>query len=148
MDGAASKHSSVGRDRVTFGLAIVTVGNVALYIVAAVLHLGVRIPLGFATLAVPEPIPPATMVEALIAAGLAAAAVATFRQSRRQPRLTRVAYVVALIGTVFGLTIALLRGLRGLDIWIHLVMLAGLAGGFVLLRRQQLEGRLRATGSG
>jgi len=142
MDGARSQHSSAGRDRVTLGFVIVTVGNVSLYTVAAVLHLGVRIPLGFATLAVPEPIPPATVVEALIAAGLAAAAVATFLQAHRQPRLTRVAYVVALIGTVFGLTIALLRGLRGLDIWIHLVMLAGLAGGFALLRKQQLEGRL------
>lgn len=118
------------------------------YIVAAVLHLGVRIPLGFATLAVPEPIPPATAVGALIAAGLATAAIATVRQAHLQPRLTRVAYVVALIGRVFGLTIALLRGLRGLDIWIHLVMLAGLAGGFGLLRRQQREARLRATGSG
>jgi hypothetical protein len=143
MDGAGSQHPSAGRDRVTLGLAIVTVGNVALYTVAAVLHLGVRIPLGFATLAVPEPIPPATVVEALIAAGLSAAAIATLLQTCRQPRLTRVAYVVALIGTVFGLTIALLRGLRGLDIWIHLVMLAGLAGGFVLLHKQQLEGRRR-----
>jgi len=142
MDGATSQHSSAGQDRVTLGMALVTVGNVALYTVAAVLHLGVRIPLGFATLAVPEPIPPATVVEALIAAGLAAAAVATFVRAHRQPRLIRVAYVVALIGTVFGLTIALLRGLRGLDIWIHLVMLAGLAGGFVLMRKQQIEGRL------
>jgi hypothetical protein len=45
------------------------------------------------------------------------------------------AYVFALIGTVFGLTVALLRGLQGLDIWIHVVMLAGLVGGFVLLAR-------------
>ena len=112
-----------------------TVANVTLYIVAAVLHLGVRIPLGFATLSVPEPIPPATVVEALIAAGLAAAVAALLAHGPQ--RLIRAAYVFALIGTVFGLTIALLRGLRGLDIWIHLVMLAGLAGGFVLLSKQQ-----------
>ena len=76
------------------------------------------------------------VVEAVIAAGLFAGAVATFRGHGSQ-RLIRAAYVVALIGTIFGLTIALVRGLRGLDIWIHLLMLAGLAGGFVLLRKQR-----------
>ena len=136
MDGASSQHDSARPDRTEWGLTLLTVANVALYIVAALLHLGVSIPLGFATLNVPEPIPPAAVVEALIAAGLAAAVVATIRAPRSQ-RLTRAAYVFALIGTVFGLTIALIRGLRGLDIWIHLVMLAGLAGGFVLLRRKE-----------
>jgi hypothetical protein len=43
------------------------------------------------------------------------------------------AYGLALIGTVFGLSIALLRGLQGPDIWVHFVMLAGVAGGFALL---------------
>jgi hypothetical protein len=98
--------------------------------VAALLHLGVRIPLGFVTLSVPEPIPPATVVETLIGAGLAAAA--QFIHARHERALTWAAYVFALVGTVFGLTIALLRGLQGLDIWLHIVMLAGLAGGFVL----------------
>jgi hypothetical protein len=89
----------------------------------------------FVTLGVPEPIPPATVVETLIGAGLAAAAVAQFVHARREHQLTWAAYVFALVGTVFGLTVALLRGLQGLDIWIHFVMLAGLAGGFVLLFR-------------
>lgn len=110
--------------------------NVALYFVAAALHLGASIPLGFATLHVPEPILPAVVVEAVIAAGLLAAAVATLRGQPSQ-RLIRAAYFVALIGTIFGLTIALVRGLRGLDIWIHVLMLAGLAGGFLLIRKQQ-----------
>lgn len=136
MDGSSSQGVLPRRDRLTWGLALLTMANFALYVVAAALHLGMTIPLGFATLHVPEPIPPAVVVEAVIAAGLFAGAVATFRGHRSQ-RLIRAAYVVALIGTIFGLTIALVRGLRGLDIWIHLLMLAGLAGGFVLLRKQR-----------
>jgi hypothetical protein len=126
---------SARRGGIAFGLKLLTVVNAALYLVAALLHLGVQIPLGFATLGVPEPIPPATVVETLIGAGLATAALAQFVHARREHRLTWAAYVFALVGTLFGLTVALLRGLQGLDIWIHVVMLAGLAGGFVLLSR-------------
>jgi hypothetical protein len=133
MNGDTSRHLSAGREGTAFGLKLLTVTNAVLYVVAALLHLGVRIPLGFVTLSVPEPIPPATVVETLIGAGLASAAVAQFVHLRRQRRLTWAAYVFALVGTVFGLTVALLRGLHGLDIWIHVVMLAGLAGGFVLM---------------
>jgi len=135
MDGAGSENAWPRRDR-SWALTLLTMANVALYLVAAALHQGVSIPLRFTTLRVPEPIPPAVVVEVVIAACLFAAAVASFRGPRSQ-RLIRAAYVVALIGTTFGLTIALVRGLRGLDIWIHLLMLAGLAGGFVLLRRQR-----------
>jgi hypothetical protein len=136
MDGASSQDASPRRDRLTWALVLLTMANVALYLVAAALHLGLSVPLGFTTLSVPEPIPPAVVVEVVIAAALFAAAVATFRGHRSQ-RLIRAAYVVALIGTTFGLTIALVRGLQGLDIWIHLLMLAGLAAGFVLLRQQR-----------
>jgi hypothetical protein len=135
MNSDTSPHVSARREGTAFGLKLLTVVNAALYFVAALLHLGVRIPLGFVTLSVPEPIPPATVMEALIGAGLAAAAVAQFVHARRERRLTWAAYVFALVGTVFGLTVALLGGLQGLDIWIHVVMLAGLAGGFVLLSR-------------
>ena len=44
-------------------------------------------------------------------------------------------YAVALAGTVFGLIIVLARGLVGIDLVFHLVMLAGLAIGFVLIFR-------------
>jgi hypothetical protein len=135
VNGDTQRHRSVRRQRAAFELTLLTVANAAVFFAAAVLHLGVRIPLGFATLAVPEPIPPATVVETLIGAGLAAAAVALFVHARRAWRLTRAAYIFALGGTLFGLTVALLRGLRGLDIWIHFVMLAGLAAGLVLLAR-------------
>ena len=39
----------------------------------------------------------------------------------------------ALAGTLLGTTIVLLRGLGGPDLWVRGVMLAGLAGGFILL---------------
>ena len=136
MDGASRQDTSPRRDRLTWALVLLTMANVALYLVAAALHLGLSVPLGFTTLSVPEPIPPAVVVEVVIAAALFAGAVATCRGHRSQ-RLIRAAYVVALIGTTFGLTIALVRGLQGLDIWIHLLMLAGLAAGFFLLRQQR-----------
>ena len=41
--------------------------------------------------------------------------------------------MIALAGTLFGLTIVVLRGLLGVDLWIHVVMLAGLAVAFGLL---------------
>ena len=45
----------------------------------------------------------------------------------------RVAYVIALAGTLFGLSIVVARGLLGVDLWIHVLMLVGLAAGFALL---------------
>jgi hypothetical protein len=112
MNGDTSQRPSPRRAHTAFGLTLLTVANAALFFVAAVLHLGVRIPFGPVTLRVPEPIPPATVVEAVIGAGFAAAAVALFVHGRRERQLTRAAYVIGLIGTLFGLTVALLRGLR------------------------------------
>ena len=45
----------------------------------------------------------------------------------------RVAYVIVLAGTLFGLTIVVARGLLGVDLWIHIAMLVGLAVAFALL---------------
>jgi hypothetical protein len=116
-------------------LGLVTVANAALYFVVAILHLGVDIPLGVVTLGLPdEPIPPATVVESLIGAALVVAAITIFPRSRRNWRLVRGLYVFALAGTLFGMTIALLRSLPAPDIWVHVAMLAGLAIGFALLR--------------
>jgi hypothetical protein len=114
-------------------LGLLTVANVAVYVVAAILHLGVEIPVGPFTLAFPDAIPAATVVEGVIAMGLAWAAVAVFARGRSALRTIWAAYLVALVGTLFGLTVALMRGLQGPDIWVHFIMLAGLAGGFALL---------------
>jgi hypothetical protein len=117
----------------TLALGLLTVANALLYGVAAILHWGVEIRLGSVVLAFPEAIPPATIVEGVIALGLALAAVALLGDLRSAGSVARWAYVVALIGTVFGLTIALLRGLEGPDIWVHFLMLGGLAAGFAIL---------------
>jgi hypothetical protein len=112
-------------------LLLVTVANAAVYFVAAVLHWGARLPVGPVVLAFPAAIKPATVVEGVIGAGLAVAAVAQVLASG--PEISWAAYWLALVGTLFGLTIALVRGLRGPDIWVHFLMLAGLAAGFALL---------------
>ena len=114
-------------------LGLLTLANAALYFVAAILHLGVRIPLGPVGLAFPEAIPAATIVETVIALGLTLGGILVLQRSRKAMTAAWAAYGLALIGTLFGLTIALVRGLQGADIWVHFVMLAGLAGGFALL---------------
>jgi hypothetical protein len=132
-------------------LGLVTAANATIYFIAALLHLGIAVPLGFATLTFPEPIPAATVVEGLIGVALAAAAVSLLARGRSASRLTWAAYVFALVGTVFGLTVALVRGLSGPDIWVHFLMLAGLAAGFALLasgRRRPQPVATRAAGSG
>ena len=75
------------------------------------------------------------MVETLIGAGLAAAAVAQSVNARRERRLAWAAYVFAMVGTLFGLTVALLRGLQGWIFGSRCDARPGLAGGFVLLSR-------------
>lgn len=133
MSSDTTQLAPVRRGGGSLGLGLLTVANAAVYLVAAALHLGVKIPLGPVTLGFPEPSPPATVVEGLIGAALAAAAVTLFVKGRAGRRFTWRAYVFALAGTLFGLTIVLLRGLGGPDVWVHGVMLAGLAGAFVVL---------------
>jgi hypothetical protein len=135
------------RELIALVLKPVTVVNATLYFVVAILHLGVKVPLGVATLGLPdEPIPPATVFESLIGAGLTVAAVAMFRRSPRERQLVRGAYVFALIGTLFGMTIALLRDLPAPEIWVHIAMLAGLAVGFILLYALSRSGGPSAAG--
>ncbi|HYI34248.1 MAG TPA: hypothetical protein VEX88_12375 [Glaciibacter sp.] len=118
---------------ITLGLGILTLANAVLYVVAAILHWGVRIAVGPIVLAFPVAIPAATAVETVIALCLTAGAIAVLGRFGRAMPIIWAAYGLALVGTLFGLTIALIRGLEGPDIWVHFVMLAGLAGGFALL---------------
>lgn len=115
------------------GLVLLTVANALLYAVAAILHWRAQVVLGPVTLAFPETIPAASIVGGAIALILAAAAIGLLAGARPDRRSIWFAYVAALIGTLFGLTIALLRNLPPPDIWVHIVMLAGLASGFVML---------------
>jgi len=125
--------ASTRSEPVTRALTVLTAVNAALYFGAAALHLGVKVPLGFATLGFPQPIPPASIAEGLIGGTLAAAGVALALRGRAAWGFAWGAYVAALLGTLFGLAIVLLRQLGGPDLGVHAVMLAGLASGFALL---------------
>jgi hypothetical protein len=98
-------------------LRAVTIVNALIYFGAAAYHSGVLVSAGA--------LGPASIAEALLGLVLVAA-LAGFIS-------TRIAYAIALVGTLFGLTIVVLRGLLGVDLWIHVVMLAGLAVAFALL---------------
>ncbi len=98
-------------------LRVVTIVNALIYFGAATYHSGVLVAAGA--------LAPASIAEALLGLVLVVALVGWLSP--------RIAYVIVLAGTIFGLTIVVLRGLLGVDLWIHVVMLAGLAVGFVLL---------------
>lgn len=98
-------------------LRALTIVNALVYFAASAYHSGLVVPAGALTAA--------SVAEALLGLVLVAALAGLIR-----PRL---AYVIVLAGTLFGLTIVVLRGLLGVDLWIHVVMLAGLALAFVLL---------------
>jgi hypothetical protein len=98
-------------------LRVVTIVNALIYFGAAIYHSGVLVAAGA--------LAPASIAEALLGLVLIVALVGWFSP--------RIAYAIVLAGTIFGLTIVVLRGLLGVDLWIHVVMLAGLALGFALL---------------
>jgi hypothetical protein len=116
-----------------FALELVTAFDAVLYLLSATLHLGVRVPLGSATLGFRQPIPAASIAEGLIGVVLGAAAAALVARGEAAREWAWRAYAFALVGTLFGLTIVILRQLGGPDLGVHFVMLAGLAAGFVLL---------------
>jgi hypothetical protein len=98
-------------------LRVVTIVNALIYFGAATYHSGLLVSAGA--------LGPASIAEALL--GLVLVAVLAGFIS------PRVAYPIVLAGTLFGLTIVVLRGLLGVDLWIHVVMLAGLAVAFALI---------------
>jgi hypothetical protein len=98
-------------------LRALTIVNALIYFGAAIYHSGVLLPAGA--------LAAASIAEALLGLVLVAALAGWIR-----PQL---AYGIVLVGTLFGLTIVVLRGLLGLDLWIHIAMLAGLALAFLLL---------------
>jgi hypothetical protein len=102
---------------VTSTLRAVTIVNVVTYFGAAAYHSGVLFPAGA--------LAPAAIAEALLGLVLVAGLVGWLS--------ARVAYGIALAGTLFGLSIVVARGLLGVDLWIHVLMLVGLAVAFALL---------------
>ena len=102
-------------------LRALTVVNALIYFGAAAYHSGILIAAGA--------LAPASIAEALLGLVLVAAIAGVLPP--------RVAYIIVLTGTVFGLSIVVARGLLGVDLWIHVVMLVGLALAFVLVFARQ-----------
>ena len=98
-------------------LRIITIVNAVIYFSAAAYHSGVIVAAGA--------LAPASFAEALLGLVLVAALAGLVS--------ARLAYIVVLTGTVFGLSIVVVRGLLGVDLWIHIVMLVGLSLAFVLV---------------
>ena len=98
-------------------LRALTIVNAVIYFGAAAYHSGLIVPAGA--------LAAASIAEALLGLVLVGA-LAGFIPPR-------VAYIIVLTGTVFGLTIVVARGLLGVDLWIHIVMLVGLSLAFVLV---------------
>ena len=98
-------------------LRTLTIVNALIYLGASLYHSGLVVSAGA--------LGPASIAEALLGAVLVAGAAELIN--------SRLTYGVVLAGTLFGLTIVVLRGLSGVDLWIHIVMLAGLALGFWLI---------------
>jgi hypothetical protein len=98
-------------------LRALTIVNALIYFGAAIYHSGVLVAAGA--------LAPASIAEALLGLVLVAAIAGVLPP--------RVAYIIVLTGTVFGLSIVVARGLLGVDLWIHVVMLLGLTLAFVLV---------------
>ncbi len=95
-----------------------TIVNALIYFGAAAYHTGLVVPGGL--------LGPASIAEGILGLVLVAALL-------RWIRSPLVAYAIAVAGTLFGLSIVIARGLLGVDLWIHIVMLAGLATGLALI---------------
>jgi hypothetical protein len=101
-------------------LGLLTALLAVLYFGASLFHSGIFVrasALDAAT--IPEAILGLVLVAGLI--GLIRSALAT--------------YLIVLAGTLFGLTIVVLRGALGVDLWIHVAMLTGLLLGLALILR-------------
>jgi hypothetical protein len=106
-------------------LRLVTIVNAVIYFAAATYHSGILGPGG-------------ALAAASIAEGLLGLVLVAGLVGLLAPLVT---YGIVLAGTLFGLSIVIARGLLGVDLWIHVVMLAGLAIGFGLIfaRRRTLS---------
>jgi hypothetical protein len=101
----------------TATLRAVTIVNALIYFAAATYHSGVLLAGGASV--------PATIAEALLGLVLVSALIGLLSP--------RIAYGIVLAGTLLGLSILIARGQVGVDVWIHVVMLAGLGVAFALI---------------
>jgi hypothetical protein len=101
-------------------LRIVTAINVVLYLGASLFHSGLIVR--------GSVLDAATIPEALLGLVMLAGLVGAIRS-------LRLVYGIVLAGTLFGLAIVVARGALGVDLWIHIAMLAGLGLGLWLIFR-------------
>jgi hypothetical protein len=115
-------------------VGILAVLYAATFFLGALLHLGVRIPLGFAVLAEPRIIP-ATIVEGLCGLGLAVGGYAVLAGKSWAWSAVTGAHAFALGGVLLGITALALGGgpSTELNTIYHRVMLVALVAGLVLL---------------
>jgi hypothetical protein len=115
-------------------LGILAILSAATFFLAALLHLGVRIPLGFAVLAEPRIIP-ATIVEGLCGLGLAVGGYAVLAGRSWAWSAVTGAHAFALGGVLLGITALALGGgpSTELNTIYHRVMLVALVAGLVVL---------------
>ena len=104
--------------------------DAVVFLTAALLNLGTKIPLGFAELSFPVPIWQAGIGEAVIGLALLAAAV-TGRAT-----IAWVAFWLSVVGIAFGLSSAKVQG-PARDVHVLLVPLAAIVFGLLLWLRQQ-----------
>jgi hypothetical protein len=106
--------------------------------VASVLHFGVAIPLGVATIS--DPFGAAAIPEAVIAVVVAIGAVTVLTRSAVAWWVALLATLFALLGTAYGLTVTVRRGQAG-DVAYHLSLLAVLVvtTGLLLTSRRALS---------
>lgn len=129
--------------------SLVTAEAIA-FLVAAVLHLGVPIPLGFAVLAEP-PILAAVIVEGLCGLFLAVSAYALFTRQKWAKPAAIAAHVFAMAGVSLGMfALAMSRGPRtDLNDVYHRVILVALVSGLALLAvprgSESAGGRVRTS---
>jgi hypothetical protein len=97
------QHTIKSRTGIATAVGVLSVVYAVTFIFGALLHLGLRIPLGFAVLAEPRIIP-ATVVEGLCGLALAAAAFAVFTRMRWAWTAALAAHAFALGGVLLGVT--------------------------------------------
>ncbi len=122
-------------------LRMVLALEVMVYFGAALLHLGVRIPLGLLVLGVPHPIPYAAIVETILGLAAATNLALLLRATRSMAWITLGIHLFLLAGVALGMA-ALSRfyGPPPSPDWtIHFVMLAGIATA-TILASIQLQG--------
>lgn len=127
------------RRRPSIGVGVVVLLTALAFAAASVVHSGVAIPVGVATIR--DPFPGAVVPEAVIAAVVALGAGSILARRRTSRLIALAACAFAILGTAYGLTVTVPRGGVG-DIAYHVGILAVL----VLVLVTLLLGRRRGAG--